>query len=183
MKMLFTSSLKARNKYKMNPYYALGWQMLIGSFLIFIAARLTGNNIPFNEIPMQTWVAIAYLISMGSIIAFVAFIYSIKHLPPAIASLYAYINPVVAMVTGTFLLDEPLTLNLLIGAIITLGGVYLVNTVSKKQLDAGPRRGFAITRCCVAHLYVQHLTELKFFCKKAAYIFLHGNHWGCSVRK
>ncbi|HXL54755.1 MAG TPA: EamA family transporter, partial [Chitinophagaceae bacterium] len=106
---------------------AMGWQMFIGSFLIFILAHATSNNIPFSDIPFQTWAAIAYLIGMGSVVAFVAFIYSIKHLPPAIASLFAYINPIVAMIAGTILLNEPLTLNLLIGALITLTGVYLVN--------------------------------------------------------
>lgn len=122
-----------RNKYRMNPYYAVGWQMFISSFLIFIAAHVTGNNIPVSDIPYQTWIAIAYLIVMGSIAAFIAFIYSIKYLPPAISSLYAYINPIIAMVTGAILLNEPLTFNLIIGACITLMGVYLVNYSIKKK--------------------------------------------------
>jgi drug/metabolite transporter (DMT)-like permease len=117
----------ARNKHQMNPYYAIGWQMLTGSFLIWLMALTTGNNISFSEIPFQTWAAIVYLICMGSIAAFAAFIYTVKHLPPAIASLYAYINPIIAMVTGALLLNEPLTFNLIIGALITLAGVYVVN--------------------------------------------------------
>jgi drug/metabolite transporter (DMT)-like permease len=117
----------ARNKHQMNPYYAIGWQMLTGSFLIWLMALATGNNISFSEIPFQTWSAIVYLICMGSIAAFAAFIYTVKHLPPAIASLYAYINPIVAMITGALLLNEPLTFNLIIGALITLAGVYIVN--------------------------------------------------------
>ena len=119
--------LVARNKYRMNPYYAIGWQMFIGSFLIYLLAHTTGNNISFYEIPFQTWTVIAYLVCIGSIAAFVAFIYTVKYLPPAIASLYAYVNPIVAMVTGTMLLNEPLTFNLVIGALITLAGVYIVN--------------------------------------------------------
>ncbi len=117
----------ARNKYKINPYYAMGWQMFISSFLIYGMARMTNNEISFSDIPFQTWAAIAYLIGMGSVIAFIAFIYSIKYLPPAVASLFAYINPIVAMITGAILLDEPLTLSLILGAFITLIGVYLVN--------------------------------------------------------
>ena len=119
--------LITRNKYKMNPYYATGWQMLIGSFIICGLANSTHNTIPLNAIPLETWAAIAYLVVMGSIIAFVAFIYSTKYLPAAQASLYAYINPLVAMLTGSILLREPLTMNLITGAIITLAGVYLVN--------------------------------------------------------
>lgn len=117
----------ARNKYQMNPYYAIGWQMFFGSFLICLLALTTNNNIPFVEIPSQTWIVIAYLVSFGSVVAFVAFIYTVKYLSPAIASLYAYINPFVAMIVGSILLDEPLTFNLIIGALITLAGVYIVN--------------------------------------------------------
>jgi drug/metabolite transporter (DMT)-like permease len=125
----------ARNKYQMNPYYAVGWQMFFGSFIICALANLTDNNIPFNEIPFKTWAAIAYLISVGSIVAFVAFIYTVKYLPPAIATLYAYINPIVAMITGALLLSEPLTLNLIIGALVTLAGVYIVNySIRKKNI-------------------------------------------------
>jgi len=121
-----------RNKYNINPYYAMGWQMFLSSFMIFALAKFTNNNIPVNEVSLKTWGAIAYLIIMGSIFAFAAFIYSIKYLPTAIASLYAYINPIVAMLFGTLILDEPLTLNLLLGAVVTLVGVYIVNYSVKK---------------------------------------------------
>jgi drug/metabolite transporter (DMT)-like permease len=116
-----------RNKYQMNPYYAVGWQMFISSFLIALMAHTTNNNIPINTIPSQAWMIIAYLISVGSIAAFAAFIYTVKYMPPAVASLYAYINPIVAMITGNLLLNEPLTVNLIAGALITLAGVYIVN--------------------------------------------------------
>lgn len=122
----------SKNKTEIDPYYAIGWQMLFGSVMFFILAQITDNQIAINEIGIKTWGAIAYLIIVGSIVAFSAFIYSIRHLPPAIASVYAYINPLVAMITGSFLLDEPLTINLLIGSVITLAGVYLVNKSLKK---------------------------------------------------
>ena len=95
-------------------------------------ARFTNNDIPLSDVPLKTWGAIAYLIIMGSVLAFAAFIYSIKYLPTAIASLYAYINPIIAMIVGSILLDEPFTLNLLFGAVITLVGVYIVNYSVKK---------------------------------------------------
>ena len=125
--------LVARNKQQMNPYYAIGWQMFISSFVIYTLAKFTNHTIPFSQIPYQSWLSIAYLICMGSITAFVAFIYTIKYLPQAIASLYAYINPVVAILAGAILLQEPLTGNILIGSIITIVGVYLVNRSLKKR--------------------------------------------------
>jgi drug/metabolite transporter (DMT)-like permease len=125
--------LVARNKYQMNPYYALGWQMFIASFLLMIFAKATHNTIPIQTIPLKTWLSILYLIAVGSIVAFVAFLYSIKHLPSAIASLYSYINPVIAMVIGAIIFSEKLTGFILIGTVITLVGVYIVNMSLRKR--------------------------------------------------
>lgn len=117
----------ARRKTEMNPYYATGWQMLISAFLMFLIVLATGDSIPIASIPFQTWAALAYLVSAGSIIAFIAFIYSMKNLEPGIASLYAYVNPIVAILVGSVIMNEKLTANIIIGSLITLGGVYLVN--------------------------------------------------------
>ena len=58
-----------------------------------------------------------------------------KKLPPAISSLYAYINPLVAMVTASIVLHEKLTINILWGAIVTLAGVFLVNYSIKRSRE------------------------------------------------
>ncbi|HMU71108.1 MAG TPA: EamA family transporter, partial [Ferruginibacter sp.] len=68
-------------------------------------------------------------------LAFVAFIYSMKKLPAAVSSLYAYINPLVAMVAAYFVVDEKLTMNILWGAIVTLVGVFLVNYSIKRNRE------------------------------------------------
>ena len=125
--------LVARNKYQMNPYYALGWQMFIASFLLMIFAKATNNIVPIKAIPLQAWLSILYLIVIGSMVAFIAFLYSIKHLPSAIASLYSYINPIIAMVIGSIIFSEKLTASILAGAIITLAGVYMVNMSLRKR--------------------------------------------------
>ena len=126
----------ARKKTDFNPYYATGWQMLISSFILFLMVIISGNHVPLTELPTQTWGALAYLIIAGSIFTFVAFIYTMKHLEPAIASLYAYINPIVAILVGSLVVaNEKLTLNILIGSLITLFGVYLVNRSIKRQKE------------------------------------------------
>lgn len=122
----------ARNKINMNPYYATGWQMLISSFILFIISQTTQPVISLKEISIKVWLSIAYLVAFGSILSFVAFIYSMKKLPAAISSLYAYINPLVAMVTGAIVLKEKLTMNILWGALVTLVGVFLVNYSIKR---------------------------------------------------
>lgn len=123
----------ARNKVAINPYYGLGWQMLIGGMLLFIVTHLSGNTVALNTISHRVWLVIAYLVAMGSVIAFVAFIYSMKKLSAPVAALYAYINPLVAMVTGALFLDEKLSMNILWGSVVTLAGVFLVNYSIKKS--------------------------------------------------
>ncbi len=124
----------ARNKMNMNPYYATGWQMFLSCFFLGAFASASGKSIPIQEITFTIWMVIAYLIVASSIVAFAAFIYTMKHLPPAIASLYAYINPIVATIVGAYIIeDEKLSLPIFIGSFVTLTGVYLVNRSMKKQ--------------------------------------------------
>lgn len=124
----------ARNKMNMNPYYATGWQMFLSCFFLGAFAAASGKSIPIQEITFTIWMVIAYLIVASSIVAFAAFIYTMKHLPPAIASLYAYINPIVATIVGAYIIeDEKLSLPIFIGSFVTLTGVYLVNRSMKKQ--------------------------------------------------
>ena len=123
----------ARNKMDMNPYYATGWQMFLSCFFLGAFAVASGKAIPIQEITFTIWMVIAYLIVASSIVAFAAFIYTMKHLPPAIASLYAYINPIVATIVGAYIVNEKLSLPIFIGSFVTLTGVYLVNRSMKKQ--------------------------------------------------
>ena len=123
----------ARNKVEINPYYGIGWQMLISSLLLFIIAQTTQPVVPLHAMPVKVWLVICYLVLFGSVIAFVAFIYSMKKLPASIASLYAYINPLIAMIGGYFILDEKLSINIVWGSAVTLIGVFLVNYSVKRS--------------------------------------------------
>jgi drug/metabolite transporter (DMT)-like permease len=109
--------------------------MLISAVTMGLFTLFTGNYIPLHEIPAISWGVIIYMVIGGSVFAFIAFIYSMKNLNPAIASLYAYINPIVAIWVGSLLLDEHMTWNNILGSIITLIGVYLVNKSLKDQKD------------------------------------------------
>ena len=135
------SIIIARNKMKVDPYYSIGWQMLISSGLLYLIAVLSGNHIPFQTIPVSGWMVIAYLVIAGSLIAYAAFVYSMKTLPAALFSLYAYINPLVAMVVAGIVLKEKININIVWGAVVTLLGVFLVNysmRKSRKEIMAEP---------------------------------------------
>jgi drug/metabolite transporter (DMT)-like permease len=124
-----------RNKMKMNEYYAIGWQMIISSLLLFIVVYIAQSPVAFQDIPFKVWMVILYLAVMGSVVAFIAFIYSMKKLPAAVASLYAYINPLVAMIAAAIFLHEKLTMNIVWGSVVTLVGVFLVNYSIKKTRE------------------------------------------------
>jgi len=88
--------------------------------------------VPLEQTTPTTWIAIGYLVIIGSIITLAAFIYALKRLPPAQASVYAYINPIVAVIIGSLLNNEKLNMVIAGGTLVTLLGVYLVNTGYKK---------------------------------------------------
>jgi drug/metabolite transporter (DMT)-like permease len=119
----------ARN---LNAYYSLGWQMFLSGIILIIVSRITGHYKPLDQVNPIAWYSIAYLVVIGSIITFGAFIYALKRLPAAQASIYAYINPIVAVIVGSILNNEKLNIIIAIGTLVTILGVYLVNSGFKR---------------------------------------------------
>ncbi|PWA06579.1 DMT family transporter [Flavobacterium psychrotolerans] len=115
-----------------NPYFSLGLQMIISSILIFAVTGATGTSVSLGSIPAVSWWAIAYLVIFGAIFTFIAFIYMLQHLPAEISSIYAYINPIVAVILGSLFLGESFNTAIAIGGFITLSGLYMVNYALKK---------------------------------------------------
>jgi drug/metabolite transporter (DMT)-like permease len=118
---------------KFNPYFGIGLQMLISGVALYSTAMATGKAVPLAAVPLPSWWAITYLVVIGSIISFIAYLYALQHLPTEQASIYAYINPVVAVLLGAILFDERLTVFITIGGLVTLYGVYLVNSAFRKM--------------------------------------------------
>ncbi len=127
----FGSLYTKKHAAKFNPYFGLGFQMIIAGATLFGVSAFDKNYLPLSEIPYQSWLSIAYLVVFGSIIAFVCYLYSLQNLPTEQASIYAYINPVVAVLLGAFIFDEKLTTILIIGGLVTLYGVFMVNKAYK----------------------------------------------------
>ena len=84
-----------------NPYFSIGLQMLISGILLYSISSAAGLNIPMNQIPTISWIAIGYLVIFGSVVSFMAYLYALQNLPTAQVSIYAYINPVVAVLFGS----------------------------------------------------------------------------------
>ncbi|MFT3932688.1 MAG: EamA family transporter [Chitinophagaceae bacterium] len=116
-----------KNAKSFNPYFSIGLQMIISGVMLYTVAKATGNTVAIKHIPWQSWAAIGYLVIFGSVIAFLAYIYALQHLSAEQTSLFAYVNPVVAVILGSLLFHESLTWYIAVGGLITLLGVYLVN--------------------------------------------------------
>lgn len=129
----FGTIFLSRHQLKLNPYYGMGWQMIMGSVMLSFISENTQQTILLSAISMKSWIAIIYLAVAGSIISFIAFIYTLRKLPASISSLYAYVNPVVAILTAAVFLNEKLTFTIMLGTLITLAGVYLVNYSVKRD--------------------------------------------------
>ena len=110
-----------------NPYFSLGLQMVISGSTLFGVSQLIGQSIPLADIPLEAWSSIAFLIVFGSLIAFICYLYALQNLPTEQASIYAYVNPIVAALVGWLYLNDTISITLILGAFITLLGVYLVN--------------------------------------------------------
>jgi len=119
-----------------NPYFSFGLQMIISGTVILAICEPTNISIPLKSIPWQSWVSIGYLVVFSSVISFIAYLYALQHLSAEQTSVYAYINPVVAVTLGALLFDERLTVFIALGGIITLFGVYLINQ-SLRNHNAG----------------------------------------------
>ncbi len=115
-----------------NPYFSLGLQMLISSCITLAFVGATGTGVNISSIPANSWWAIGYLVIIGSVLTFIAYIYMIQRLPAEINSIYAYINPIVAILLGAIIFGEPLTIAIAIGGAVTLCGLYLVNYSIRK---------------------------------------------------
>jgi drug/metabolite transporter (DMT)-like permease len=124
--------LTVKDSKKLDPYYSMGWQMFLSGIMLSVFSFATNQHVPISSIGTECWLSLAYLIVVGSVIAFMAFIYALKRLPATQVSIHSYINPLVAIIIGDFMMNEGLTAYLVIGTIVTLLGVYLVNRGFKK---------------------------------------------------
>ncbi len=119
------------NPIKANPIYAAGFQMLFAGIVSIIISIVIGEDVNILHIPIEGILSILYLVIFGSLLAYNAYLYALSKLSPMQVSIYAYINPIVAVLLGWLVLDEKITLTMMLAMSVTLGGVYLVNSTTK----------------------------------------------------
>lgn len=110
-----------------NAFTAATFEMIFGGLMLLVAATARGEwqALAFNT---RTALSFAYLATIGSIGGFVAYLYALKHLPVSTVSLYAYINPVIAVLLGVIVLSEPFDSRVVVSAALVLVGVAIVRS-------------------------------------------------------
>ena len=110
------------------PALASGMQLLSGGAVLLALAAASGEVSSFRlaEVSARSWLALGYLIVIGSIVAFSAYGIAVRTLPTATVATYAYVNPVIAVLLGTLVLNERLTPAMLGGGALIVAAVILV---------------------------------------------------------
>jgi drug/metabolite transporter (DMT)-like permease len=108
-------------------------QMLGGGASLVVMSALRGERLELATVPVSAWLALAYLVVFGSIVAYTAFVYVIGHARPALATSYAYVNPVVAVGLGVLFAGETVSTPIVAGMLVILAGVGLVMMGSARR--------------------------------------------------
>jgi len=148
------SSYTRRHAVTRNLLAVAAVQMFFGGVSMMVVGTAVGewSGLGFN---IRTTSALVYLIVAGSLVAFAAYSYALRHLPIATVSLYTYVNPVIAVALGTLLLGEPFRLSMVWAAVLIGCGVVIVRSVPKGPMWAvmhGPGRAMAGARSVVRRL-------------------------------
>jgi drug/metabolite transporter (DMT)-like permease len=110
-----------------NVLATAAFEMLFGGIALLVAslALREAGRVTFTP---RTATALMYLIFVGAIGGFSAYAYALKYLPVATVSLYAYVNPMIAVMLGTLVLSEPFDIRMLLAALVVFVGIVLVRS-------------------------------------------------------
>ena len=115
-----------------------GAQMLVGGAMLAVISEALGEPRRFHPAAVsgQAWFALVYLIVMGSLLGFTAYLWLIHRESPTKVGTYAYVNPVVAVLLGYFLGGEPLGLRTILGTVLVLASVLLITLGKSARIGA-----------------------------------------------
>lgn len=121
-----------------SPLLGTGIEMLAGSAGLYVASFATGEWKTFNlaAVSQQSLFGLLYLILLGTLVGFVAYTWLLRNAPISLVSTYAYVNPVVAILLGNWLAQEPLNWEVALAAAIIIGSLVLINSFKRKTVSA-----------------------------------------------
>ena len=118
-----------------NVFAAAAYQMIVGGSagLLVGLARGEQHGLDLGQVSTRSWLALAYLVVFGSLVAFTAYAWLLQSAPLTLVSTYAYVNPVVAVLLGWLVLSEPLTGPIVLGGAIVVAAVCLVVSTARRR--------------------------------------------------
>ncbi|MEY3683526.1 MAG: hypothetical protein RIS62_236 [Chloroflexota bacterium] len=122
-----------------HPLVAVTLQMLAGAIGGAVVAALLGEwgSVRFDALGADVLVALAYLIVIGSLVAYNIYTWLLRVAPFGLVSTYAYVNPVVAVLAGSIILNEPISGQLVVGATVVVAGVAIMVTARNRAIARG----------------------------------------------
>jgi drug/metabolite transporter (DMT)-like permease len=145
--LLFTSfvwsagSLYSRaTKHAPSPFLTAAQQMICGGFLLLIAGIITGELPRFHpgSVSALSLGAFIYLVLIGAVVGYTAYIWLLRHCDPAKVATYAYVNPIVAVLLGTMFASEAVTARMVVAAVLIIGSVALIITAQQLRARVQP---------------------------------------------
>jgi drug/metabolite transporter (DMT)-like permease len=130
-----TGSLYSRRaKLPASILTATAMEMIAGGVWLFSAGLISGEARAFHlaAISTKSALSLGYLVIFGSLIGFTAYVWLLKVVSPARVSTYAYVNPIVAVILGSLLAGEAVTLRIAIAALVIVSAVALIITARLK---------------------------------------------------
>jgi drug/metabolite transporter (DMT)-like permease len=134
-------SLYSRSaKHAPSPFLTAAQQMLCGGLLLLLAGIVSGELRSFHprSISMLSFASFIYLIIIGAVVGYTAYIWLLRHCEPAKVATYAYVNPIVAVLLGAGFAGEKLTMRVLTAAALIIGSVAIVITTQQLKARAEP---------------------------------------------
>src|SRR4029453_11894039 len=127
-------------KHAGSPFLAAAQQMICGGLLLLLAGIVTGETRRFHPASMSTLsiASFAYLVVIGAVVGYTAYIWLLRHCDPAKVATYAYVNPIVAVLLGTSFAGETVTARMLVAAALIIGSVALIITAQQLRARVEP---------------------------------------------
>jgi drug/metabolite transporter (DMT)-like permease len=117
-----------------SPLLLSALSLLAGALMLLTTGTLAGEarDLSLGQITVKSWLALAYLIVFGSVIAFTAYNWLLEHYSPTLVATHTYVNPVVAVLLGWLYGGEAITLKVAIAGALVVGAVVLVDRGTNK---------------------------------------------------
>lgn len=118
-----------------------GAEMLAGAAALLIVSTGSGefNGFSSAAVSMRSWLGLAFLIFIGSLVGFVSYGWLLQNAPISLVSTYPYVNPVVAVLLGSWFASKSLTPRILLAAVIIIGSVVFINSERRPVSKIGVR--------------------------------------------